>query len=60
MQMSTRPLGKVRGTGEVRDKDGNLKGYISFEGTTDLTEDGLRRRLQLDPELALTQKSEDK
>jgi hypothetical protein len=47
METPTRPLGKVRGTGEVRDKDGNLKGVIHFEGTTELTEEDLRRRLQM-------------
>jgi hypothetical protein len=46
--------------GEVRDKDGNLKGYITFEGTTDLPEDELRRRLQLDSPLDQKQTSEDK
>jgi hypothetical protein len=60
MQTSARPLGKVSGMGEVRDKDGNLKGYITFEGTTDLPEDELRRRLQLDSPLDQKQTSEDK
>jgi hypothetical protein len=50
MQASaTRPLGKVSGKGEVRGPNGELKGYIEFEGTTDLTEEDLRRRLQGDP-----------
>ena len=48
METPTRPLGKVTGVGEVRDKDGNLKGYIHFEGTTPLSEEELRRRLQTD------------
>jgi hypothetical protein len=38
--------GVVRGVGTVRDKDGNVKGEFPFEGTTDLTEEELRRRLQ--------------
>jgi len=48
MDTPARPLGKITGVGEVRDKDGNLKGYIHFEGTTPLTEEELRRRLHLD------------
>ncbi len=40
-------LGIVRGVAEVRDKDGNLKGTFVFEGGTELSEEELRRRLQL-------------
>lgn len=45
-EQSARPLGKVKGVGEVRGPDGKLKGIIHFEGTTELSEEELRRRLQ--------------
>jgi hypothetical protein len=37
--------GKVRGLGEVRDKDGNLKGTLVIEAETELSEEELRERL---------------
>jgi hypothetical protein len=40
--------GKIRGVGEVRDKDGNLKGTIVLEGETELSEEELRKELGLD------------
>ena len=40
-------IGKVTGTGVVRDKDGNIKGTIRFEGETNLTENQLRSSLGL-------------
>jgi hypothetical protein len=40
--------GKITGKGEVRDKDGNLKGEFVLEGETDLTEEELRKELGVD------------
>ena len=40
--------GKVRGVGQVQDKDGNLKGEIVIEGETDLSEEELRKELGMD------------
>ena len=39
--------GKVSGVGVVKDKDGNIKGYIKLEGETPLSEAELRERLNL-------------
>jgi hypothetical protein len=48
MDTPVKQIGKVSGVGEIRGPDGKLKGVIHFEGTTPLTEEELRRRLQLE------------
>ena len=37
--------GRVTGTGIVRDKDGNIKGTVTFDGTTSMSKEELEAAL---------------
>jgi hypothetical protein len=50
LNQTSAPKGKVGGTGVVRDQFGNVKHEFSFSGETNLSEQELRAKLNLNQE----------